>query len=87
MGKTQIVPFKCGISFTSFHHYVTAEGKYIRKLNGSNKRRSRKNIHKWIELVKVGKMPEEKFTKNIMLGKTMHYMEIALNCAIQWICM
>ena len=60
-GKTQIVPFKCGISFTGFHHYVTAEGKYIRKLNGSNKRRSRKNIHKWIELVKVGKMPEEKF--------------------------
>ena len=50
-----------GISFTGFHHYVTADGKYIRKLNGSNKRRSKKNIRKWIELVKVGKVPGEKF--------------------------
>ena len=38
-GKTQIVPFKKGISFLGFHHYVTPDGKYIRKLKGENKRK------------------------------------------------
>ncbi len=60
-GKTQIVPFKCGISFTGFHHYITSDGKYIRKLNGANKRKMRKKIKKWSELVKSGEMTEEKF--------------------------
>lgn len=60
-GKTQIVPFKYGIAFTGFHHYITSDGKYIRKLNGANKRKMRKKIKKWSELVKSGKMTEEKF--------------------------
>lgn len=60
-GKTQIVPFKCGIAFTGFHHYITSDGKYIRKLNGANKRKMRKKIKKWLELVRSGKMKEEKF--------------------------
>lgn len=60
-GKTQIIPFKCGIAFTGFHHYVTLDGKYIRKLSGTNKRKMRKKIRKWSELVRSGKMKEEKF--------------------------
>lgn len=60
-GKTQIVPFKCGIAFTGFHHYVTLDGKYIRKLSGTNKRKMRKKIRKWSELIRSGKMTEEKF--------------------------
>lgn len=60
-GKTQIIPFKCGIAFTGFHHYVTLDGKYIRKLSGTNKRKMRKKIRKWSELVKSGEMTEEKF--------------------------
>ena len=60
-GKTQIVPFKCGIAFTGFHHYVTSDGKYIRKLSGANKRKIRKKIRKWSGLVKSGRMSEEKF--------------------------
>lgn len=60
-GKTQIIPFKNGLLFTGFHHYITVDGKYIRKLNGANKRRIRKKIRVWAKLVKSGKMSEKKF--------------------------
>lgn len=59
-GKTQIVPFKNGIKFTGFHHYITKDGKYIRKLNGDNKRRIQKKIRIWVKLVKSGRMTEAK---------------------------
>lgn len=60
-GKTQITPFRKGIGFLGFHHYVTSDGKYIRKINGSNKRRIRKKILRWSKAVKAGKMTEQKF--------------------------
>ncbi|MFQ9078748.1 MAG: reverse transcriptase domain-containing protein, partial [Ruminococcus sp.] len=60
-GKTQIMPFKNGVLFTGFHHYVTKNGKYIRKLTSTNKRRIRKNLLKWYKLVKAGRMTEQKF--------------------------
>lgn len=60
-GKTQIIPFKNGLLFTGFHHYITANGKYIRKLNGVNKRRIRKKIRAWAKLVNSDKMSEKKF--------------------------
>jgi hypothetical protein len=60
-GKTQIIPFKNGLLFTGFHHYITANGKYIRKLNGVNKRRIRKKIRVWAKLVNSDKMSEQKF--------------------------
>ena len=60
-GKTQIVPFKCGIGFTGFHHYITKDGKYIRKLKSENKRRIRKKIRVWAKLVKSGRMTQDKF--------------------------
>lgn len=60
-GKTQILPFKNGILFTGFHHYITNDGKYIRKLTGSNKRKIRKKIRTWVKLVKSGRMTEKKF--------------------------
>ena len=60
-GKTQIVPFKCGVGFTGFHHYITVDGKYIRKLKGENKRKIRKRLRSWSRAVKAGKMTEDKF--------------------------
>lgn len=59
--KTQIMPFKCGIGFTGFHHYITKDGKYIRKIKGDNKRRIRRKIRVWAKLVKSGRMSEKKF--------------------------
>lgn len=60
-GKTQIVPFRCGIGFLGFHHYITSDGKYIRKIKGDNKRRIRKKFRVCVKLVKTGKMTKEKF--------------------------
>lgn len=62
--KTQIVPFRKGIKYLGFHHYVTADGKYIRKLTGDKKRSMRKKLKKKAALVRAGKMPEEKFMES-----------------------
>lgn len=59
--KTQIIPFRKGIKFLGFHHYVTAEGKYIRKLSGENKRRIKRKLKNWSRAVRQGKMTKEKF--------------------------
>lgn len=60
-GKTQIVPFKNGITFLGFHHYVTKDGKYIRKLKGENKRKIKKKLLKFSKLVKEERMTKDKF--------------------------
>lgn len=60
-GKTQIVPFKCGMRFLGFHHYVTGEGKYIRKLPSEKKRLAAKRTRKLIKKVKSGEISEEQF--------------------------
>ncbi len=60
-GKTQIVPLRKGIGFLGFHHYMTSDGKYIRKLKGENKRRMKKKLRRWAMAVKSGKMSEKKF--------------------------
>ena len=59
--KTQIVPFRKGIRFLGFHHYVTKNGKYIRKLSGENKRKMKKKLSRWARAVKADKMTKEKF--------------------------
>lgn len=63
-GKTQIVPFKNGMKFLGFHHYVTKEGKYIRKLPSDKKRNAKKRIRKMADQVQKGKIPEEKFRQS-----------------------
>lgn len=60
-GKTQIIPFKNGIRFCGFHTYITKEGSPIRKLTNENKRAAKKKFRKMVELVKCGKLTEEKF--------------------------
>lgn len=60
-GKTQLIPFRKGISFLGFHHYITTDGKYIRKISGENKQKIRKRLRRWAKAVKSGKMAEKKF--------------------------
>ncbi|MGC4018377.1 MAG: RNA-directed DNA polymerase [Muricomes sp.] len=60
-GKTQICPFKNGIAFLGFHHYMTSDGKYIRRLKSENKRRAKKKVKNMAKLVKNGKMSEKEF--------------------------
>lgn len=60
-GKTQLIPFRKGIRFLGFHHYITNDGKYIRKITSENKRKIRKRLRRWVKAVKSGKMAEKKF--------------------------
>lgn len=60
-GKTQIAPFKNGIAFLGFHHYVSPDGKYIRKLRSYNKRRAKKKVRNMVKRVNGGKMSKKEF--------------------------
>lgn len=60
-GKTQIVPFKNGLKFLGFHHYVTKDGKYIRKFPSEKKRAAKKKIKNMAKKVRCGRMTKEKF--------------------------
>ena len=60
-GKTQICPFKNGIRYLGFHHYMTKDGKYIRRLNSENKRRAKKKVRNMLRLLKARKISEKEF--------------------------
>lgn len=59
--KTQIFPFKNGVSFLGFHTYITADGKAIRKLKNQNKRNAQRRYLKMARLVAEGKLSRKKF--------------------------
>ena len=60
-GKTQIFPFKNGVSYLGFHTYITDKGKVIRKLKNENKRNAQKKYLKMAKLVASGKLSQDKF--------------------------
>ena len=60
-GKTQIFPFKNGVSYLGFHTYITADGKVIRRLKNQNKRNAQKKYIRMSKLVASGKLPMDKF--------------------------
>lgn len=60
-GKTQIFPFKNGVSYLGFHTYITADGKPIRRLKNQNKRNAQRKFLRMAKLVAEGKLPMEKF--------------------------
>lgn len=60
-GKTQIFPFKNGVSYLGFHTYVAPGGRVIRKLKNQNKRNARRKYLRMAKLVAAGKLPREKF--------------------------
>lgn len=59
-GKTQIYPFKNGVSFLGFHTYVTKEGKVIRKILNAKKRNAQRKYLRFSRLVACGSATEEK---------------------------
>jgi len=60
-GKTQIFPFKNGVSYLGFHTYIARGGKPIRRLKNQNKRNAQKRFVRMAKLVAAGKLPREKF--------------------------
>lgn len=60
-GKTQIFPFKNGVSYLGFHTYIVNGGKVIRKVKNQNKRNAQKKYLRMAKLVASGKLSREKF--------------------------
>ena len=60
-GKTQIFPFKNGVSFLGFHTYIAKDGKVIRKVKNENKRNAQRKYLKMAKMVADGRLPAEKF--------------------------
>ena len=60
-GKTQIMPFKNGVSYLGFHSYITDGGEVIRKLNNSKKRNAQRKYRRMAKLVAMGKLDRKKF--------------------------
>lgn len=60
-GKTQIFPFKNGVSYLGFHTYINTSGKPVRKLKNQNKRNAQRKFVRMAKLVSEGKIPHEKF--------------------------
>lgn len=59
--KTQIFPFKNGVSYLGFHTYITEDGKVVRKLINSKKRNAQRKYVKMSKLVASGKLTNKKF--------------------------
>ena len=60
-GKTQIFPFKNGVSYLGFHTYITASGAVVRKLKNQNKRNAQRKYLRMAKQVAAGKVHMEKF--------------------------
>ena len=60
-GKTQIFPFKNGVSYLGFHTYISSSGNVIRKLKNQNKRNAQRKFLKMAHLVSDEKLSEDKF--------------------------
>ena len=60
-GKTQISPFKNGVSYLGFHTYVAPGGEVIRRLRNQNKRNAQRKFLKMAKLVAAGALPQKKF--------------------------
>lgn len=59
-GKTQIFPFKNGVSYLGFHTYITDDGKPSRKLKNQNKRNAQRKFLRMAKLAAAGQLPPEK---------------------------
>ena len=60
-GKTQIFPFKNGVSYLGFHTYINVAGCPVRKLKNQNKRNAQRKFVRMAKLVRDGKLPMQKF--------------------------
>ena len=60
-GKTQIFPFKNGVSYLGFHTYVTEDGQVIRRLKNQNKRNACRKYIRMARMVADGRLSEEVF--------------------------
>ena len=63
-GKTQIFPFKNGVSYLGFHTYISGDGRTVRRLKNQNKRNAQKRFVRMAKLVKDGRLSRERLEKS-----------------------
>lgn len=68
-GKTQIFPFRHGVSYLGFHTYVTDRGKIIRRLKNQNKRNAQRKFLRMAKLLAGCKLTEHNFNASYMSWK------------------
>lgn len=68
-GKTQIFPFKNGVSYLGFHTYISENGKVIRKVANQNKRNAQRKYLKMAKLVVSGELSVDKFNASFNAWK------------------
>ena len=59
-GKTQIFPFKNGVSYLGFHTYVSKSGQSFRKLKNQNKRNAQRKFLRMAKLSAAGALQQNK---------------------------
>ena len=59
--KTQIFPFRNGVSYLGFHTYIAPDGTPVRRLKNQNKRNAQRKFARMAKLVAAGELPPEKF--------------------------
>lgn len=68
-GKTQIFPFKNGVSYLGFHTYIAPNGRVVRILKNLNKRNAQRKYLKMSKLVTNGKLKKEDFKSSFNAWK------------------
>lgn len=63
-GKTQIFPFKNGVSYLGFHTYVNRSGAVLRRIKNQNKRNAQKKYLRMAREVKEGHVPQDAFSRS-----------------------
>ena len=65
-GKTQIFPFKNGVSYLGFHTYVTQGGAVMRRLKNQNKRNAQRKYFRMGKGVASGRIEPEAFRSSFV---------------------
>ena len=90
-GKTQIIPFRNGVSYLGFHTYIAPGGEPVRRLKNQNKRNAQRKFARMAKLVSDGELPEKKLTdsygawKNHISHGNCHQLGRSMDKKISWI--
>ncbi len=63
--KTQIIPLSQGVDYLGFHFYITENGKVIRKLRASNKKRVKRKLKHFRHAYRTGVMGREDVERSL----------------------
>ncbi len=63
--KTQIIPLSQGVDYLGFHFYLTGEGKVVKKLRASNKKRMKRKLKRFRHAYRNGTMDMQAVSRSL----------------------